>query len=396
MSSCAAQLYKMAIDTLAYVVESKDAPFVLRTVVLDDLQPSEVLVEIKYTGLCHTDVVVQEGGMPIGHFPAVLGHEGIGIVKQVGTDVKDKNLKPGDTVILSFRSCGECKACLNDRHGSCPRVTELSFLSTARADGSSPISLPDGTPVHGQFFGQSSLSKMAVVTEKSVVKVPAETSPADLQYLAPFSCGYLTGAGTVLNEFRPDADSTIAIVGMGPVGFAALLTAKAIGVKNLVALDIVDSKLEIAAQLTGARTINNSSGSSTNASGESLSEKILATYPKGIDYILDTSGRAPLLQDSVKALAHGGTLALVGVPPPTATIEVNALNLLTSCKRIIGVIEGSANPKKVIPHLIELFNQGKFPVQQLTKIYPANRLDEAIEDVKRGKVVKVVLSWEGM
>lgn len=296
------------------------------------------------------DIVVQEGGMPIGHFPAVLGHEGIGIVKKVGSQVQDKSLQPGDTVILSFHSCGQCKACLNDRHGSCPRFTETNFLSNARADGSSPISLPDGTPVHGQFFGQSTMSKLAVVTEKSVVKIPTQTQESDLQYLAPFSCGYLTGAGTVLNEFRPDPDSSkIAIIGMGPVGFAGLLTAKAIGVKDLVAVDIVDSKLEIAASLTGSHTVN-----SINPPGGSLSEKILAIYPEGVDYILDTTGRTAILQDSVKALAHGGTLALVGVPPPTGTIEVNAFDLLLSCKRIVGVIEGAANPKKVRLLLISI------------------------------------------
>jgi Zn-dependent alcohol dehydrogenase len=187
------------------------------------------------------------------------------------------------------------------------------------------------------------MSKMAVVTEKSVVKIPTQTQESDLQYLAPFSCGYLTGAGTVLNEFRPDPDSSkIAIIGMGPVGFAGLLTAKAIGVKDLVAVDIVDSKLEMAASLTGSHTIN-----TLKSPGGSLSEKLLAIYPEGVDYILDTTGRTAILQDSVKALAHGGTLALVGVPPPTGTIEVNALDLLLSCKRIVGVIEGAANPKTV-------------------------------------------------
>jgi Zn-dependent alcohol dehydrogenase len=190
------------------------------------------------------------------------------------------------------------------------------------------------------------MSKMAVVTEKSVVKIPSQTQASDLQYLAPFSCGYLTGAGTVLNEFRPDPDtSKIAIIGMGPVGFAGLLAAKSIGVKDLVAVDIVDSKLKIATSLTGAHIIN----SLKPPGGGSLSEKILAIYPKGVDYILDTSGRPAILSDAVKALAHGGTLALVGVPPPTGMIEVNALDLLTSCKRIVGVIEGAANPKKVLP-----------------------------------------------
>lgn len=295
--------------------------------------------------VCHTnyttyykDIVVQHGGMPIGKYPAVLGHEGVGIVRQIGSDPKDESLKAGDTVLLSFHSCGGCKPCQQGRKGSCPRMTETNFLSTARKDGSSPISLPDGTPVHGQFFGQSSLSKMAVVTEDSVIKISATES--DMQYLPPFACGYLTGAGTVLNVLRPDRDSKIAVIGMGAVGFGAVLAAKALGVQSIVAVDIVDSKLALAASLGATHTLN-------TKTVQGLANGILSIFPDGVDYILDASGVQVLLQDSLKALAHEGTLALVGVPRPDATIELNALNILLSCKRVIGVVEGGADPKKV-------------------------------------------------
>jgi Zn-dependent alcohol dehydrogenase len=114
--------------------------------------------------------------MPIGQYPAVLGHEGVGVVREVGSEVADKSLKEGDTVILSFHSCGQCRACLDGCCESCPHMTEINFLSSARTDKTSPIKLLDGTPVHGRFFGQSSLSKMAIVMEKSVVKVMAKES----------------------------------------------------------------------------------------------------------------------------------------------------------------------------------------------------------------------------
>ncbi|KAE8379697.1 chaperonin 10-like protein [Aspergillus bertholletiae] len=361
------------ITTKAYVVEEKGAPFVLRDVILDQVQPSEVLVEIKYTGLCHTDVVVQQGGMPVGQYPAVLGHEGMGIVRQVGSGVADKSLKEGDTVLLSFHSCGQCNACLDGRCGSCPHMTETNFLSTARLDKTSPIALPDGTPVHGQFFGQSSLSKMAIVTEKSVVKISAQAS--DLQFLAPFSCGYLTGAGTVLNVLCPKSDSKIAVIGMGGVGLAAMLAAKAVGVQHVVAVDILDAKLAMAASLGATHTVN-------TKAVDNLAAGIHAIFPDGVDYILDTTGVASLLQDSLAALAHEGTLALVGVPSATTNIQ------------IIGVIEGRADPKTLIPRLVQLFNEGKFPVNQFTKCYPAQCLTEALEDLKSGSAVKAVLSWD--
>ncbi|KAE8364609.1 chaperonin 10-like protein [Aspergillus caelatus] len=378
---------KAPLTTKAYVVEKKGAPFILRDIILDQVQPAEVLVEIKYTGLCHTDVVVQQGGMPIGQYPAVLGHEGVGVIRQVGSAVVDKSLKEGDTVLLSFHTCGRCNACLDGRCGSCPHMTETNFLSSARLDKTSPIALPDSTPVHGQFFGQSSLSKMAIVTEKSVVKISAQES--DLQFLAPFSCGYLTGAGTVLNVLCPTSDSKVAIIGMGGVGLAAMLAAKAMGVEHVVAVDMLDAKLAMAASLGATHTVN-------TKEVKTLAAGIRDIFPDGIDYILDTTGVASLLQDSLAALAHEGTLALVGVPAAAANIQVNALDLLLSCKRIIGIIEGRADPKTLIPQLVQLFNEGKFPVNRFTKCYPARRLTEALEDLKSGLAVKAVLSWDDM
>ncbi|KAL2692489.1 hypothetical protein Neosp_002899 [[Neocosmospora] mangrovei] len=343
----------------AYVVAERGGPFELRDVVLDGLQPNEVLVEIEYTGLCHTDLVVQQGGMPIGGYPVVLGHEGLGTVRDVGSSVS-------------------CRGCLGGRYGSCSQMTETNFINPGRKGpgATSPISLPDGTPVFGQFFGQSSLSKMAVVCENSVVKISAK--PQDLAFLAPLACGYLTGAGTVLNVLQPRNDSKVAVLGMGAVGLAAMLAAKAVGVEYIVAVDLVDEKLQLAKSLGATHIIDTSTGLDLNTA---IREK----FPNGVDYIVDTTGVAKLLQASVQALSHEGTLALVGVPPPTAQIQVNALDLLLSCKRIVGVIEGFSNPQKLIPELLELYYSGKFPIDRISKCYPAEDLDKAIQDLKEGR-----------
>lgn len=271
--------------------------------------------------------------MPIS-FPAVLGHEGVGVVVQVGSKT---SVTPGDTVMLSFHTCGECRPCLEGRRGACPDMTDINFGKTARSS-KGPISLPNGDPVHGQFFGQSSLSKLAVVTDKSVVKIDAR--PDELAFLAPLACGYLTGAGTVLNVLKPQAGDKVAIMGMGAVGLAALMAAKALGVKEIVAVDIVDAKLEMAKALGATHTINAKSFSDINAA-------VRDVYPDGIDGIADTTGVASILEASFKALAHGGILALIGVPPPTAQLGINAMDLLLSCKRIVGVIEGLCDPQKV-------------------------------------------------
>ncbi|EEP77961.1 conserved hypothetical protein [Uncinocarpus reesii 1704] len=376
------------ITTKAYVVESQGAPFTLRDVILDALQPDEVLVELKYTGICHTDIVVQHGGMPIGSYPAILGHEGVGIVRQIGSQVKDKSLSEGDAVLLGFRTCRQCSPCLEGRCGACPHMTEYNFVSARRREGAKPIySFPDGTPVHGQFFGQSSLSKLAIVAQDSVVK--CEVDDKSLQYLAPLGCGYSTGAGTVFNALRPKPESTIAILGMGAVGLAALLAAKSMGVGQIIAVDIVDSKLELALSMGATHTIN-------TKQVPDLCSGIRALFPDGVDQIIDTTGVSALMQASMKALGHEGVLAVVGVPRPGDSIQIDALDLLVSCKRVIGVIEGFADSKEIIPQLVKLYRQGNFPVDRISTVYPAERLDQAIEDLKTGKVIKPVLSWDSI
>lgn len=278
--------------------------------------------------------------MPCGGFPAILGHEGLGVVREVGPSMNDTSLSPGDVVILSFHSCRQCDSCRRGNYGGCPHMTETNFINTARqgVGAKSPFSLADGTSIHGQFFGQSSLSKLTMATEKSVVKIDAAQD--DLFCLAPLACGYLAGASTVLNVLEPGNTDTIAICGMGAVGLAAVMAAKALGLKDIVAVDIVDSKLQTAADVGASHSIN-------STSFKSLSEAIRATFPNGVDYIVDATGAMPVLNEAVKALAHGGTLALVGVPPPEKYIQVDALDLLLSCKKIIGVIEGLSSPQTV-------------------------------------------------
>ncbi|KAL7911354.1 hypothetical protein GGI35DRAFT_447225 [Trichoderma velutinum] len=269
-------------------------------------------------------------------------------------------------------------------------MTEINFTKTGRVGPgmSSPASLPDGKPVYAQFFGQSSLSKLMIVPESSVVKTELRLED-NLSCLPPLSCGYLTGAGTVFNALQPKRSDRIAVVGMGAVGFAALMAARALGVEHIVAIDIFDEKLQMATSLGASHAVN------SNAFKD-ISEGIRSIFPDGVDMIVEATGVAIVAEASVKALAHGGTLALVGALPPEADIKINGLDMLVSCKKIIGVIEGSTNPQEMIPRLVELYKQGKFPVDRLSKVYPAEHLDQALEDLKNGKVIKPVLSWQSV
>ncbi|KAI1630142.1 chaperonin 10-like protein [Exophiala viscosa] len=368
------------IPTKAIVVQKPHAPFELRDVILDEVRAHEVLVQMKFTGICHTDLVVQDGDIPVGSYPAVLGHEGAGIIRRVGKDVQD--LHVGDLALLSFASCMSCSVCKEGRKGSCAEFTYINFVG-ARGPESSPIRLPDGQRVRGQFFGQSSFSELAVVDARSVVKYSGEEK--DLSFLAPLGCGYMTGAGTILNVLKPRTTSSVAVFGLGAVGLAAIMAAKMEGVQEIIAVDIVTWKLEMATKLGATHTIDPKQGDFLDA--------VHKRCPDGIEYIVDTTGSISMINNGIKALGHAGTLALVGVPKPTDQIEANAIDILSSCKRIIGVILGSTDPQEFLPRLLDMVQSGSFPVNLLSAVYPAKDVNQAIADMKAGKVIKPVLAW---
>ncbi|KAJ5138487.1 Polyketide synthase enoylreductase [Penicillium bovifimosum] len=383
------------IPTTAFVVEKPGAPFVLQDVILDEVRANEVLVEMKYTGLCHTDIVVQQGIIPVGDYPAVLGHEGAGIVRRVGSGVKDKSLQEGDLVFLSFSSCKgqSCTPCQEGRSGFCGQITPINFAGARGLSATeSPISFPGGKgPIRGQFFGQSSMSKLAVVDERSVVRSPSGSGITieDMAVLAPLGCGYLTGAGTVFNVLKPKPSSRFAVLGMGAVGLAAMMAARSLGVETVIAVDIVDAKLELAKSLGASHTLNTKTVSD-------LAQGLLDMFPDGVDCIIDTTGVVPLLDAAVKALAHEGTLAVVGVARAGSILSIDPLALMMGCKRVVGVIEGCADPAVIVPQLIDLYKQGKFPVDKLSKLYSPAELEQALADLHTGTVIKPVIKWEDL
>lgn len=338
----------------------------------------------------------------------MLGHEGAGIVRRVGSAVKDKTLVEGDQVFLSFTTCNKCTPCEEGRHGFCRQFTAINFAGVrGMSAADSPIKSTSGQPIRGQFFGQSSLSKLAIVAETSVVKVPSGISDTELAVLSPLGCGYLTGAGTVLNVLKPKPSSRFVVLGMGAVGLSAMLAARALGVEDVVAVDIVDTKLELAKSLGASHTLN-------TKSVPDLAEGLHKMFPEGVDHIIDTTGVVPLLQSSVKALGHEGMLAIVGVTPGGSSLTIDPLDIMLNCKRIVGSIEGSANPAQVcchiydslsphttnvkfflqiLPQLIDLYKQGKFPVDKLAKIYKADSIEQALSDLHSGSIIKPVLDW---
>src|SRR5699024_1236796 len=197
----------MSVSTRAAVVSEVGGGFKIDTVELEDPRPGEVIVRLVATGLCHTDLNIAEGNIPF-EFPAVLGHEGAGIVEKVGADVRQ--VEVGDRVLLSFTSCGRCDQCRQGHPALCQHHLPWNLLSGRRPDGTTGIS-HHGMKVSGHFFGQSSFGERALVSERSIVRIGADVSDEEMALYAPLGCGLQTGAGAILNVLRPGPGESVVI-----------------------------------------------------------------------------------------------------------------------------------------------------------------------------------------
>ncbi|MGH3260407.1 MAG: alcohol dehydrogenase catalytic domain-containing protein, partial [Trebonia sp.] len=218
------------MEIRAAVTETKGAPFAIRELELDQPRPDEVLVRVAAAGICHTDLIIRDQWYPVP-LPAVLGHEGAGVVEAVGAAVT--RVAAGDHVAISYGSCGSCPKCLVGRPWVCHDFWGRNFAAT-RPDGTTALTA-DGGVVHSHFFGQSSFATYAIATERNVVKLDPSVP---LEIVAPFGCGIQTGAGAVLNAIRPDAGTSIAVFGTGTVGLAAIMAAQVAGCTTIVGIDV--------------------------------------------------------------------------------------------------------------------------------------------------------------
>ncbi|MBO3743158.1 NAD(P)-dependent alcohol dehydrogenase [Actinoplanes flavus] len=341
----------------AALVERAGAAFTIRDVDLEPPRDDEVLVRMTAAGICHTDLAMR-GRWPEKISPMVFGHEGAGVVEAVGAAVG--SVRVGDTVALSYRSCGGCDLCTGGHPAYCLR-SDLNMRGT-RADGSSPLSL-DGSAVFGNFFGQSSFATHALAYQSNVVRVPAALSPL---VAAPLGCSVQTGAGTVLNVLRPSPGETVAVFGCGGVGLSAVMAAVSLGC-TVVAVDPNPARLDLALSL-GATD----------------------TGVTGAHHAIDTTGRPDVITRAIGALRRRGTLALVGLG---GTAEFDIMTVIYNGIRIRGVIEGDAAPATFLPQLIDLHRLGRLPVERLVTEYPFTEIEAAARDAATGKVVKPVLTF---
>lgn len=359
----------------AAVARQAGGPFTIESLQIEAPRADEVRVRIVGAGLCHTDLIARDQAIPVP-LPAVFGHEGSGVVEQVGASVK--NLKVGDHVVMSFLSCGGCARCQAEEPCYCHQFLPLNF-GGARGDGSSALAR-DGERVSGHFFGQSSFASHAVAQARNVVKVDRE---APLELLGPLGCGFQTGAGSVMRALAAKAGSSIIVCGGGAVGLAAVMGAAVQGCSTIVLVEPMAERRKLAMELGATHTIDPKAGD--------LSTLLREVLPGGADYALDNSGIPSVIEAAIASLAPHGTCGVVAAQTPESSITLNLTALVLGGKRILGILEGDSDPQSLIPELVALHRAGRFPLDKLIRTFPLAQINEAIDAQHRGQCVKAVL-----
>ncbi|MGA1838267.1 NAD(P)-dependent alcohol dehydrogenase [Herbiconiux sp. 11R-BC] len=366
----------MSRSARAAVLRGQDSAFSFEDVVLDDIQPTEILVKIVATGLCHTDLAVVHGHIPAA-FPIVLGHEGAGIVEQVGANVI--GFEVGDHVAASFASCGHCANCLAGREAYCLNFLLLN-IAGVREDGSTTLASPEGETIHGSFFGQSSFATHAIVSARNAVKIP---DAVPLELVGPLGCGIQTGAGTVLNSLNVPAGASVIVSGTGAVGLSAIMAAKVAGATTIIAIDVLDERLAFAKKLGATHAVN-------GRTDDVVATIMEITGGLGAGYAVDTTAVPAVIENVITATRFGATIALVGVGKPDAVLPLGLVS--GAGKTLVGAIEGDSVPQIFIPELLALFQAGLFPFDELITTYPFDEIEKAISDTASGAAVKAVLT----
>ncbi len=360
----------------AAILNNPGEAFVVEEMTLTPLRPKEVRVKVRGVGICHTDLSAKDGVVPLPT-PVVLGHEGAGEVLEVGSDVT--RLKSGDHVVATFDTCGECQFCEAGRPAYCEVFAALNYFGT-RMDGSATLCGCDGGDLHGSWFGQSTFATEAIISERNAVKVDKDLP---IEILGPLGCGFLTGAGTVLNVLKPRAGQSIVIFGMGSVGLAALLAAKAADCGTIIAVDPNEKRLVLAKELGATHTF-------CPSKEDDIVWDVMEITSPGADFSVDCVGQGAVVRQALEVLRTPGTCATVGLASLENDITIDQGHLLLG-RNLMGVIEGDADPHVLIPKLLDMWKAGAFPFDRLIEKFPFSEIEGAIAATKEGRVVKPVI-----
>jgi alcohol dehydrogenase len=356
-------------------IESR--PLIIEEVALEPPGPGELLLRIKATGLCHSDLSVINGDRP-RPVPMVLGHEAAGEVLECGDGVTD--LRPGDQVVLAFvPSCGACIPCMEGRPGLCEPAAKANVAGTLLS-GAKRLSRSNEPLYH--HLGVSAFAEFAVVSRRSATKVD-KALPA--HEAALFGCAVMTGVGAVVNTAKVPAGCNVAVVGLGGVGLCALLAANAAGAANIIAIDTNPDKLTVAAVLGATQTV---------LVGPDTITEVRDLTGGGVDFAFEMASSVPALKLAYDVTKRGGTTVTASLPHPTQQLAISPAQLVAEERTLKGSYVGSCVPARDIPRYVALYQQGKLPIKKLlSETVTLEELNEAFDRLADGKSIRQVMCF---
>ena len=368
----------------AAVLYEPHTPLKVEEIDLDDPKEGEVRVKLVGGGVCHSDYHRVDGHTAIDTLPMVMGHEGAGIVQEVGAGVTI--LAPGDHVIFSLTpQCGRCRNCaagrpnLCERHQLAPGRGTAHFATGTMPDGTRRFS-KDGIPY---YHGLATFSEETVVVADQLVKVRED---APLEKLCLIGCGVMTGVGAVVNRAKVETGSTVAVFGCGGVGLNVVQGAVLASASKIIAIDKVEFKLEKAGELGATHFVN--------ADREDPVKRVLEITDGGADYAFEVIGVSQVVRQAFEAIRPGGTAVMVGVPVHDSDITIPAQPLFRD-RTLMGTFYGAGRPRVDFPWLLDLYMDGRLKLDELiTKFRPLDEVNEAFEDMNSGVTARTILTFD--
>lgn len=344
---------------------------------LEEPGPGEVLVEVKAAGLCHSDLSAIDGTRP-WPLPIVLGHEAAGIVRGVGPGVR--GLEEGDHVVFSFvPMCGICRYCAAGRPHLCERGVQANregrLLTGARRF------FLEGKPLN-HHLGVAAFSQFTVAAQESLVPIPKDIP---LERAALFGCAIATGVGAVVNTARVEEGASVAVVGLGGVGLAAVMGAVLAGAYPIVAVDFLPHKVEMAKSLGATHGMV--------LGEEDPVEAVREVTGGGVDYAFETAGSAEAMLLAYRATRRGGVTVTVGLPHPERTLTLPAVGLTAEERTLKGSYMGSSNPRRDLPRFLALHKAGRLPVEHLlTGTLSLEAINAGFDRLAQGEAVRQIVT----
>ncbi len=361
----------------AAVLRAPGAPLAIEDVHLDPPRRGELRVRIEAAGVCHTDYHYMTGDMTCP-LPIVLGHEGAGVVEEVGPGSAGR-VHVGERVALLWRPhCGRCAMCVRGNPAMC-ELGRVQATTGGLPDGTSRLS-EDGATVH-HFLGVSCFAEHVVVSEDAVVPVPDGVPPA---IAAIAGCAVITGAGAALNAVPDPAGTALVVVGAGGVGLAAVMGARLRAAEPVIVLDVDPGKFELARRVGADVTLD--------ARDPAVVEAVLALAPSGVPAVIDAVGRPETIERSFAMLAPTGTLAVVGLTRADARVALPVNELVQRQKRVVGALYGASNPFVDLPRIFALYLAGRLPLDELLgATRPLEDVNDTYAELARGSVGRTIL-----